>query len=60
VSLSKLSTMSFNGSAQDIRVEDNHILRARLSKGDGEWVDAELDLNNCIGNNNGRLISPVN
>ncbi|PBP26333.1 hypothetical protein BUE80_DR002641 [Diplocarpon rosae] len=45
--------MSFHASAQDVRVEDNHILKATLFKADGETVEAELDLNNCIGNNNG-------
>ncbi|KAL2061389.1 hypothetical protein VTL71DRAFT_7662 [Oculimacula yallundae] len=45
--------MSFHASAQDIRVEENHILRATIPNNDGEMVEAELDLNNCIGNNNG-------
>lgn len=47
--------MSFHLSAEDIRVEDNHILRARLRKEDGEWVDAEMDLNEYIGNENGMI-----
>jgi hypothetical protein len=45
--------MSFHYSAEDIRVDDGHILRARLQRGDGEWQDAEIDLNNHIGNDNG-------
>ncbi|PBP22193.1 CVNH domain-containing protein [Diplocarpon rosae] len=42
--------MSFHASAQDVRVEDNHILKATLFKADGETVEAELDLNNCFTN----------
>jgi hypothetical protein len=45
--------MSFHYSAKDLRVDDGHILRASLQKGDGEWQDAEIDLNQHIGNNNG-------
>ncbi|WQF86632.1 Putative cyanovirin-N [Colletotrichum destructivum] len=45
--------MSFHASAEDIRVDDGHILRARLFNGEGEAVDAELNLNDVLGNNNG-------
>jgi hypothetical protein len=45
--------MSFHYSAQDIRVDDGHILRARLQRGDGEYTDAEIDLNDHIGADNG-------
>lgn len=45
--------MSFHQSASDIRVEDGHILRARLTNMDGEEVEAEMDLNDVIGNNDG-------
>ncbi|KAH6632867.1 Cyanovirin-N [Chaetomium tenue] len=45
--------MSFALSAQETRVEDGHMLRARLQKSDGEWVDAEINLNDFIGNNDG-------
>ncbi|KAL2131518.1 hypothetical protein VTI74DRAFT_4939 [Chaetomium olivicolor] len=47
--------MSFHASAQDIRVDDGHILRARLSNANGEGVDAEIDLNQFIGNNDGNF-----
>ncbi len=47
--------MSFHTSAQNIRVEENHILRASLSNDDGEFVEAEIDLNGFIGNNNGTV-----
>ena len=50
--------MDFHVSAQDIRVDDGHILRARLSNSRGDEVDAEIDLNQLIGNNNGMLAMP--
>ncbi len=50
--------MDFHVSAQDIRVDDGHILRARLSNSGGDEVDAEIDLNQLIGNNNGMLALP--
>ncbi|KAK4105443.1 Cyanovirin-N [Parathielavia hyrcaniae] len=45
--------MPFHESAADIEVSDGHILKARLKNMDGEEVDAEFDLNSCIGNNDG-------
>jgi hypothetical protein len=51
--------MSFHYSAQDIRVDDGHILRARLQRGDGEYNDAEIDLNNHIGADNGTSTPPI-
>ncbi|KAH7375556.1 Cyanovirin-N [Plectosphaerella cucumerina] len=45
--------MPFHHSAQNITIEDGHILKAELANMDGEWVEAEFDLNDCIGNNNG-------
>lgn len=45
--------MSFNTNAQDIRVDDGHILRARLQNNNGDFVDAEIDLDTCLGNNSG-------
>ncbi|KAK1758821.1 Cyanovirin-N [Echria macrotheca] len=47
--------MSFHLSSTDIRVDDGHILRARLDNGGGEHVDAEFDLNTVLGNNNGNF-----
>ncbi|KAF2703796.1 Cyanovirin-N [Pleomassaria siparia CBS 279.74] len=47
--------MSFHLSAEDIRVDDNHILRARLQSVDGEWRDAEIDLDNHLGNTEGMI-----
>ena len=46
--------MSFHYSAQNVRVDDGHMLRASLQKGDGSWNDAEIDLNDHVGNVNGK------
>ncbi|OHW97947.1 CVNH domain-containing protein [Colletotrichum incanum] len=45
--------MSFHASAENIRVDDGHILRAQLHNGNGDAVDAELNLNDVLGNSNG-------
>ncbi|KAF1967091.1 Cyanovirin-N [Bimuria novae-zelandiae CBS 107.79] len=47
--------MTFHYTAEEgsIHVEGNHILKARLQRPDGEYQDAEIDLNNHIGNENG-------
>ncbi|CZS97642.1 related to Cyanovirin-N homolog [Rhynchosporium agropyri] len=45
--------MSFHAGANNVRVEDNHILKATIPNEAGEMVEAELDLNSCIGNHNG-------
>lgn len=52
--------MTFYHSAEDIRIDDGHILRARLRTADGEWNDSEIDLNTCIGNDNGNLLLVFN
>ncbi|KAH8766626.1 Cyanovirin-N [Diaporthe sp. PMI_573] len=38
-----------------IRVDHGHILRCRVAREDGEYVDSEIDLNSCIGNDNGHF-----
>ncbi|OAL02816.1 Cyanovirin-N [Phaeosphaeriaceae sp. SRC1lsM3a] len=48
--------MPFHHSAEDIRIDDGHVLRARLQRVDGEWNDAEIDLNNHIGNIDGTFV----
>lgn len=45
--------MSFHLSAEDIRIDDNHILRARLQTESGDWNDAEIDLDQHLGNQDG-------
>ncbi|KAI0595188.1 hypothetical protein F4775DRAFT_570490 [Biscogniauxia sp. FL1348] len=47
--------MSFFTTSENIRLEDNHILRARLRKVNGDWVDSEINLNDFIGNNDGHF-----
>jgi hypothetical protein len=47
--------MSFHSSASDISVDENGILRAKLSNSSGEAVDAEFDLNTVLGNDNGHF-----
>ncbi|KAK3939520.1 putative cyanovirin-n family protein [Diplogelasinospora grovesii] len=44
----------FHVASEDIRVDNGHILRARVAKG-GEHVDAEIDLNTVLGNENGHF-----
>ncbi|GKZ68075.1 hypothetical protein AnigIFM60653_006903 [Aspergillus niger] len=48
--------MSFFRTAEDIRVEDGHILIARVANEEGEMVESTLDLNSCIGNEEGRFL----
>lgn len=37
-------------------VGSGSILTANCGNGKGGYVQAELDLNNCVGNNNGKLV----
>ena len=45
--------VNFHLSSQDIELQDGHILVAKCANSDGEYVDAQLDLNYYIGNNDG-------
>jgi hypothetical protein len=47
--------MSFHVSAENTRIDEGHLLRATLRKADGNFVDAELDLNQVIGNSYGQF-----
>ena len=51
--------MSFVLSAEDVRVDEGHILRARLRNVEGEYIDSEIDLDEVIGNNWGRVTIPL-
>ena len=44
--------MSFHNSAEDIHL-DGTILKANLFNAEGELQEAELDLNDVLGNDNG-------
>ena len=50
--------MTFHVTAQDIRVDDKHVLVAQLQNEGGEYVDASMDLNQFLGNKNGMSMSP--
>jgi hypothetical protein len=45
--------MSFHESGSNIEVEHGHILKAALRYGEDEERDAEIDLNDFIGNDDG-------
>lgn len=47
--------MSFHLSAEDVRLEDNHILLARLRNEEGDWQDAAIDLDSFLGNDDGYI-----
>jgi hypothetical protein len=47
--------MSFQESAEDIRVQDGHILKAILETDVKGWHDAEIDLDTCLGNIDGQF-----
>ncbi|KAI9741746.1 MAG: hypothetical protein M1834_000132 [Cirrosporium novae-zelandiae] len=47
--------MSFHLTAENIHIENKHMLKARLRNKKGENVDAHIDLNHHIGNDNGRF-----
>ncbi|PIG79607.1 cyanovirin-N [Aspergillus arachidicola] len=46
---------NFYASAQDVRLE-GPILIARLRNENGDWEDAEIDLNGIIGNDDGHFV----
>ena len=45
--------MSFHTTGAEFRVENNHVLKGRLTKSNGESHNAEIDLNQFIGNKDG-------
>ncbi|KAH8800484.1 CVNH domain-containing protein [Xylogone sp. PMI_703] len=47
--------MSFHLTSEDIRIENNHILKANLRDADGNLHESEIDLNQFIGNENGHF-----
>ena len=47
--------MSFHSTASDIEIVDGHVLKADLTNADGEEQEATIDLDEIIGNNNGKL-----
>lgn len=51
--------MSFHLTAEDIVIEDNHILKAQLRNEDDELVESTIDLNEHLGNNGGMRLHRV-
>jgi hypothetical protein len=49
-----LTMPDFHASAEDMSL-DNHTLKARLRDGNGEWRDAEINLNDFLGNEDGHF-----
>ncbi|PNP50360.1 hypothetical protein THARTR1_08964 [Trichoderma harzianum] len=45
--------MSFSASAQNIWLEDDHILVASVADEEGNWHESRIDLDNFIGNEDG-------
>jgi len=45
--------MSFHLRSENLRLDEGHILRGRLRAEDGNLVDAEINLDDCLGNLNG-------
>lgn len=46
--------MSFHVNAEDLNInDDGHTLVGKLPNEDGDLVDAEIDLNEFLGNNDG-------
>ncbi|KAM0429259.1 hypothetical protein ACHAPT_006473 [Fusarium lateritium] len=46
--------MNFHLGAKNIELVQNRLLKARIPMRD-EWIEVQLDLDNCIGNENGVL-----
>lgn len=49
--------MSFHESAANIRLEDDHFLVAELQNEDGEYVEARFDLDDILGNSDGKFFA---
>jgi hypothetical protein len=47
--------MSFANTARNIRIDEDHILRAELFNAKGELIESEIDLDGIIGNDGGML-----
>ncbi|BDD57751.1 hypothetical protein MAP00_003095 [Monascus purpureus] len=47
---------SLHTSTVDITLQHRHLLTCQCRKPDGTWCSSTLDLNDCLGNNNGKFI----
>lgn len=50
-----MSNFHHTAEGDSIRIEEGRFLHCRIAREDGEYVDAHMDLNCCIGNDNGRF-----
>lgn len=50
-----MSNFHYTAETSSIHVHEGRWLRCRVRREDGEYVDAEMDLNCCIGNDNGHF-----
>ncbi|KUI55824.1 hypothetical protein VP1G_03200 [Cytospora mali] len=50
-----MSNFHHTAEIPSIRVDEGHVLHCRVVREDGEHVDARIDLNSCIGNENGHF-----
>ncbi|KAJ5623971.1 cyanovirin-N family protein, partial [Penicillium lagena] len=48
--------MSFHTSSVNITLRNRHTLSCRCERPDGSWSYSRLDLNECLGNNNGEFV----
>lgn len=46
-------TMAFHLSSQDLHIDENRYLIGQLQNSDGEYIDASIDLDQFLGNNDG-------
>lgn len=51
--------MGFQTSSNNITLQDKHYLRSQCMKPDGTWESSRIDLNDCLGNNNGAVTMPA-
>jgi hypothetical protein len=54
-----MSLRGFHTTSDTIVLKDKHILSSRCKRPDGSYSFSEIDLNDCLGNNNGKLLVSV-
>lgn len=55
-----MSNFHLTAELNSIRVENGHMLHARIIQADGDHVHSEFDLNRCIGNQDGTYMDTYN
>ncbi|KAH2909303.1 hypothetical protein KXW25_004166 [Aspergillus fumigatus] len=51
-----MSLRGFHTTCDTIVLKDKHILSSRCKRPDGTYSFSEIDLNDCLGNNNGKFV----